>query len=68
MSKAIICMYHISIISIKNLDIYQGPLQNIFFFLKKWNFCLLAHPIQMSSVTISNEKNFFFHLRTLDYV
>ena len=34
MSKAIICMYHISIISIKNLDIYQGPLQNIFFFFK----------------------------------
>ena len=68
MSKAIICMYHISIISIKNLDIYQGPLQNIFFFFEKMELCLLAHPIQMSSVTISNEKKFFFHLRTLDYV
>ena len=68
MSKAIICMYHISIISIKNLDIYQGPLQNIFFFFLKMELCLLAHPIQMSSVTISNEKKFFFHLRTLDYV
>ena len=43
MSKAIICMYHISIISIKNLDIYQGPLQNIFF-LKKWNFVCLHTP------------------------
>ena len=52
MSKDIICMYHISIISIKNLDIYQGPLQNTvgmdeifaYIFLKKWNFVCLHTP------------------------
>ena len=31
-----------------------------FFFFEKMELCLLAHPIQMSSVTISNEKFFFF--------